>query len=276
MVGMVEAASAGILALCAAAQARAGAAAARRFAAEALLLGAAGWLAEDACIRLFGFYAYADGWTARLDRVPLMVACIWPFVILSAREVARLWGGGPWLPVRTGLLVAFDAALIEPVAVRAGLWSWSEPGVLGVPLIGLAGWGTFAGVAVWLLDAPGRAPARRRLLRALLPPLAALLANGALVALWWSLFRWGPRQALPPAACAALSAFAAGLVVWGARGLRGALPLDLAVTRAAAASLFVLLLALRGDGPLWAYAAPFSVPWAWLCARPGLLPARSP
>ncbi|NOZ01223.1 MAG: hypothetical protein GXP54_04960, partial [Deltaproteobacteria bacterium] len=60
------------------------------------LVAPAAWLAEDSCIRMFGFYGYADGWHLFLDRVPVMVALIWPLVILSARDITqRLYRGSP-------------------------------------------------------------------------------------------------------------------------------------------------------------------------------------
>lgn len=141
----VEISSLCILALCAALKWRAGAL--RPFLRDVLLIGAAGWMAEDLCIRLFEHYGYAQGWTARLDRVPLLVGIIWPFVILSAADVARqLWGDSRWLPLQAAALIAFDAALVEPVAVRAGLWRWTPPGPwLEVPIGNFVGWGVIVG-----------------------------------------------------------------------------------------------------------------------------------
>ena len=69
-----------------------------------------------------------------------------PVVILSALELAE-----SLTKTRTTLLCAAialaDAALIEPVAVRAGLWRWHEPGLFGVPPIGILGWAFFTFVA---------------------------------------------------------------------------------------------------------------------------------
>ena len=41
---------------------------------------------------------------------------------------------------------------LEVVAVRAGLWQWSERGITGVPLIGIFGWAYFALGAAWGLE----------------------------------------------------------------------------------------------------------------------------
>ena len=255
-----------ILALAAALQARAGRARLRRFLFEAGLIGVGAWLAEDACIRLFHFYAYAPGWTVRLDQVPLLVAVIWPFVVLSARGVCEALPGagrsrrGRWpLPLRAGLLICLDAALIEPVAVRAGLWSWSEPGLWGVPLIGIVGWGVFGAVALALLGGE-----KDRKLS--LPVCAPVSTNVLLLVLWWGGFRWILRGAWPPVLCVALSAAVATVALFLLRARRGTISLEIMLPRAAAAALFFALLALAGPGQplLWAYAAPFALPWLWL------------
>jgi len=110
-----------------------------------LTVAAAAFLGEDSCIRLYGFYHYAPAWTLFLDQVPLLVALIWPAVIDSAWSIARPLVASPR---RAALLaagiVAADAPLIEPIAVRAGLWEWHRPGLFGVPVVGILGWGFFA------------------------------------------------------------------------------------------------------------------------------------
>jgi hypothetical protein len=261
---LVEIGSLAILALCAALQWRAGAL--RAFLRDAALIGLAGWMAEDLCIRAFDFYGYAPGWTARLDRVPALIGVIWPFVILSARDVARaLWGESRWLPLQAAVLICFDAALVEPVAVRAGLWSWSEQGIFSVPLVGIAGWGAFGAVCLLLLRA-----------RPLLVLAAPFLVNAALVALWWGAFRWGPRRELVTTAPLLIALCASCALIWSLRHKRGALPFEVALPRAAAALLFFLLAALHGDARLWGYAAVIALPWLWVARlrrRPALEPA---
>jgi hypothetical protein len=156
------------------------------------------------------------------------------------------------------------------VAVRAGLWHWSEPGVFGVPLIGIAGWGVFGALFVWFLGLCDRWAARDEGLawrRLLLPVVSCIAANSLLVVLWWAVFRWLPRGPLPDAVAVGL-AVAAGLAFAGrVRGLRGAFPLELAGTRAVSASLFFALIAAVGDRWLLLYALPFAVPYLWLSAR---------
>src|SRR5208283_4385299 len=89
--------------------------------------------------------------------VPLLVVLIWPLVIHSAWDLVRQWQvrEGWAISLATGAVVLTDASLMEPVAVRAGLWSWSEPGIFHVPPIGLLGWGCFAALAVFFLERDG-------------------------------------------------------------------------------------------------------------------------
>ncbi len=166
------------------------------------LLAAAAWLGEDTCIRAYGFYEYSPGWSLRLDRVPVLVACIWPAVILSARDLARdlLPGRSRAVPLVAAGIVLADAALIEPIAVHAGLWSWSVPGLFGVPPVGVYGWACFAGVSAAVLDVEERGTgffARPWLVAQLLAGVAHL--HLMLLAAWWAALRWcsGPVAPWP-------------------------------------------------------------------------------
>ncbi len=101
-----------------------------------------------------------------------------------------------WRPLIVGAVVAFDASLVEVVAVRAGLWSWAEPGHLGVPLIGMLGWGYFA------IGADAALGRGRRLAAVVAAPAAA----HALIQLtWWGAFRWGLRRDLGSASVAGMA-----------------------------------------------------------------------
>ncbi|MGE0711267.1 MAG: carotenoid biosynthesis protein [Planctomycetota bacterium] len=235
------------------------------------LLTAAGWLGEASCIRAYGFYAYDPGWRLWVDVVPLCVVCVWPVVILSALDLARALTADPMprpAPLRAAglcaLLVLADAALIEPVAVRAGLWRWTAPGLFAVPPIGVLGWACFTlCAAAWLERTRGRPPRAAAVL--LLAPLGCHLL---LLALWWGALRWvsrplpdllGPALALPLAAVAARAAWR----------LPHAPPLGLVLARAPGALVFFALLAAHGrDQPtLIAYALAFALPYLALCLR---------
>jgi hypothetical protein len=187
--------------------ARAGDAEARHaFTARFAALAVASFVGEDTVIRAYGFYAYGTGWSARLDQVPLVIVLVWPVVIDSAATLARAVLAGSSARARTSSSVAAlgaaivlaDASLIEPIAVRAGLWRWIEPGLFGVPLVGIVGWAFFAWAAIFVLE---RAPSAARLAVVVLAPVATHLL---VVASYWLAFRWvsGERSSGAAAALA--------------------------------------------------------------------------
>ncbi len=157
-------------------------------------LALAGYLGEQSCIVLYHYYRYSTAWSLRVGDVPLLVPLIWPLVVMSARSVAvALWPGirdEVQRAVVVAAIVAFDASLVEVVAVRAGLWSWAEPGHLGVPVIGILGWGYFAGAADYVLGQT------HRLRHLLLLAFAPLVTHLLLVGSWWALFRHSLRADL--------------------------------------------------------------------------------
>ena len=231
---------------------------ARDVLADYAALAVAAWVGEETCVAIYHHYRYADGWHARLHHVPVLVPLIWPLVILSARDVARaVWPGAARLqPLIVGAIVAFDASLVEVVAVRAGLWSWAEPGHLAVPIIGILGWGYFA---------IGADVALSRGARLALPAIAPLTAHAMILATWWIAFRWGLRRDLGAWSIAAIALTGAlsTLAVVAARKRGGAIPMDIALPRMIAAALFVALLVATAptDGPLWIHAASVAVPY---------------
>jgi hypothetical protein len=263
MVG-VELGCLGVIAFYLGARARGGGLAA--FVKKAALLAAAAWVAEDTCIRLYGFYAYAEGWHGFVDRVPVLIAMIWPLVVLSAETLARALRPEASAGARAalaGALVVLDAAFIEPAAVRAGLWSWTVPGIFGVPLVGILGWGLFAGAALYAVE---RLPARAALLALALAPLAT---HAMLLAAWWGALRWLPRP-LPDGAAIAGALVGSAALTW--RVLRGdapRVPMIEMVSRLVAAGFFFVLLAAHaeGAGALALYAAAFAPPHSTRMAR---------
>jgi len=224
------------------------------------LIAPAAWLAEDTCIHLYGFYGYSPGWHLFLDEVPVMVAVIWPFVILSARDIAnRLYPQR--MPARVLLgaaVVVFDAALIEAVATSTGLWHWTQPGPFGVPFIGFFGWGCFAASCIFIMDARGSR------LRPLTVFLAPLLTHGLLLVWWWGLFKWvtGP---VPDSVYAGAVVVLCALMFPVCLRLRRRLviPLDEMTARMAAAAYFFALLLMYNPGntPLMVFAFSFAPPW---------------
>jgi len=232
------------------------------------VLALASWIAEDSCIRLYGFYGYSAEWFPQLDRTPLVVVLIWPVVILSARELGgHLLRRRGRLPLVGSLLVLADASFMEPIAVRAGLWSWTEPGLFGVPPIGLLGWAFFAGFCLTLfeqVEARGLSP-WSELIVVLVGPLATHLA---LLATWWGLGRWVSHAI--PSRPAAIAVCLGSLLLGTALvrlGTRKTVPLGAIATRIPAALFFFVLLAqnARSDWALVAYALAFAPPYLALC-----------
>ena len=237
-------------------------------------LSVAGYLGEESCITLYHFYQYSPAWNARLVDVPLLVPLIWPLVVLSARQVGQaLWPDAKSPLARaaiTAALVTFDASLMEVVAVRAGLWSWAEPGHLQVPLIGILGWGYFALGAELVLGQPWRA---RRLWLLLLAPL---VTHALIVGSWWICFRHALRGDLGQAsvsAMAGLGVLSLVAVLWQRR--RGhCIPLAIAGPRMIAATLFVALLLATAprDPNLWLQTLALALPYL---AATSFRPARA-
>ncbi|MFO0758703.1 MAG: hypothetical protein U0359_19580 [Byssovorax sp.] len=230
-----------------------------------LALAIAAFVGEDTCVALYRYYAYAPGWHARLHHVPLLVPAIWPLVILSARDVAGALfpGTGRLRPLLVGAIVAFDASLVEVVAVRAGLWSWAEPGHLGVPIIGVLGWGYFALGADWALSLEVK---RSRIVPRMLAVIAGPLAAHALIQLtWWGGFRWGLRRDLGAGSLIAVALIGAALLVpvLGARRAGRGISLDIALPRMIAAGLFFVLLVTTApsSAPLWIHTLSVAVPY---------------
>lgn len=233
----------------------------RTLLADYAALAVAGWIAEETCIEAYRFYSYAPVWSVFVHHLPVLVPLIWPLVILSARDVVEaLWPhAGIWTHVLVGAVVAFDASLVEVVAVRAGLWSWAEPGHLNVPVIGMLGWGTFAiGASVALSF-------RARWRHVGVLALGLLSTHALILASWWGFFRWTVRGDLGNASIAGMGIIGAiALVaVWRARRAGHVMPLAIAGPRMIAAALFFALLLTTAAGEIvyWLHVLALSVPY---------------
>lgn len=231
-------------------------------------LAVAAWIGEDTVVRAYGFYAYSGHLGPTLDRVPVLVALIWSVVIDSAWQLAGMLlreraDGARLHALAAGGIVLADAALIEPVAVKAGLWWWTEPGLFAVPPIGILGWALFTAAVVWVhgvcrreRSAPWALP-----VQLLLP---AALTHVALIAAWWAFFRWtgGPIGAWAGVLAAWLILPALAVAAWR-RALRRRVPRAAMLVRVPGAIFFYALLALFGrhEPALVAYAAAFAWPY---------------
>jgi hypothetical protein len=235
-------------------------------------LAVAGWVGEHTCVTWYEYYGYAPMWHGRLGAVPVMVPLIWPLVIMSARDVVRSIApqAGRWAPILVGALVVFDASLVEVIAVRAGLWRWAEPGHLGVPVLGIIGWGFFAALAHVALERP--------LVQRPLALVIALVGTHLLIlAAWWGLFRWVIRGDHGDASLVGLCVLSLAALAGGLYAVRagGALPLAVGAPRMAAAALFFALLVkvAPDDVRLWIHVACVAVPYLVVTALTG---TRSP
>lgn len=228
---------------------------------DVLVIAAGAFLGEEICIRLYGAYQYSPAWSLFVDRVPVAVLCIWPAVVLSARAVAARLAPGrdpSGAALATGAIVLLDAALIEPVATQAGLWSWNLPGAFSVPPVAPFGWACYAFAAALVLARLERA--KRSATLSLGAPFAvAALAHALILAGWWSALRW-LQVAIPERAAVAAAVFSgAGLFILALRLPR--LSWRDSAPRACASAVFAGLLVARPEPHLVAYAACLAVPW---------------
>lgn len=116
----------------------------------------------------YGAYAYSGLVGPRLfGLVPVFIFVAWINIAYMAIATTTLGLGRSslWLAPLDGVLAVAWDAMVDPLAVRAGYWTWAAPnGFYGVPLSNFAGWFlvvtllSLAARAVWARDA--RAPAR--------------------------------------------------------------------------------------------------------------------
>jgi hypothetical protein len=234
-----------------------------RVAARLALLVAASWISEDSVIRAYGFYHYDRGWALFVDEVPLAIVVIWPVVIDSAWQLARCLTANVRLqPLVAAAFVLADASLIEPIAVRAGLWRWTERGLFAVPPVGILGWALFAGACVALIERIGTVTV-----------LAAPLATHALLlASWWSALRWMNGDIAPWIAAATAWVVLApiGAYIFRRRLGRRVPRIELLV-RVPGALFFFALLAMHGRDAraLIAWSLAFAPPYLALLSIGG-------
>jgi uncharacterized membrane protein len=163
---------------------------ARRAAGEMLTLAAYGYALEAVAIQLFGSHTYGTAWVLTPLGVPLAVAVVWAAVISSSMALAARsgWRGVDARAAAAALIAISLDLLMEPVAVRAGLWRWTPPGPwLGVPIGNFVGWAVI--VAAYAAGAErfaGDGPAPREAAGRLVLVVASVLAL-VVVGLSWRL-----------------------------------------------------------------------------------------
>ncbi|MFK7991886.1 MAG: carotenoid biosynthesis protein [Sandaracinaceae bacterium] len=236
----------------------------KAFLGRLVLLMAASWIGENSVIHAYHFYAYSPRWSVFVDQVPLLVITIWPVVIHSAWDLAKRLTDRPSRVVFVAsALVLADASLIEPIAVKAGLWWWNEPGLFEVPPIGILGWALFAWGCFFVFE-------HRRLHKAWTLPFAPALVHPLLLVCWWGFFRW-LNDTVPPwpvvGVAWVLSLVLAGFALRSGAGKN--IPRHELLLRVPAAGFFFVLLALhaREEPALMAYAFAFAPPYLVLTAQ---------
>jgi hypothetical protein len=235
-----------------------------------LALGIAVWLGAHTMIRAWGYYRYGDGWSVFVGHVPLAVVLMWAVAIDSAHLLARRLVATPRAcVVLTGVVVGLDAALVEPLAVHAGLWRWIAPGPFGVPPIGVLGWGLFAAAAAhMLLEDEDERP-----LGTLADALGSVGATHLLVVVAWHAGLHHAERVWPVGPTLAVAWIVAAVLAVLAWRRRGRIDLRLLVVRGpAAVLLFGLLLATAAGPALWAWAAAFALPYGALLAGGAISP----
>lgn len=243
----------------------------KQFLARFALVAVACWVAEESCILLYQFYGYTPSWRLFLDQVPLLIILIWPVIIHSALDLASqlLPPGHRFVPLAAGAIVCTDAALIEPVAVNAGLWSWNEPGIFHVPPIGILGWGYFAFCCTLVLQRAIRTNrSKGRTLLLLLFPIFG--THLLLLGTWWGALRWVNTTINPTFAVGAVWALSIALVYIILRRGTGRHVEKKALLLRLPAALFVFLLLVLnagGSGLLVVYALAFVPPYLTLMTQ---------
>lgn len=228
----------------------------RQAALELGALVAYGFALEKTAMAVFSSHRYAVTWRLAPLGVPIAVAVVWGALILSGLAAAGRRGLASPLG-RAAAAAAWGIALdllMEPVAVRSGLWEWTPPGPwLGVPIGNFVGWAVIVGAYAFGAERWGTSPsllgqAARRLSLSV-GAIALLLAVG---------LAWGRAGA------EALFRGAAGWGVWAALlagtallclAARATLPTTSLATRLGAGSVRLPNAVFMGVAATFAYDA---------------------
>lgn len=112
-----------------------------RFIVVIVIITVSGFFIEMLGIRtgyIFGSYTYGSILGAELWGVPLIIAVNWLILIYCCFYISqRIFQKRIVIIVSAALIMVFTDVLMEPVAVKLGLWIWSTP---VPPLHNFAGW----------------------------------------------------------------------------------------------------------------------------------------
>lgn len=182
-----------------------------------LICAAAAWLVEQSCISFYGFYGYSSAWGLFIFKVPLVIVMVWPTLIHSATLITTQILNTPnrAYPFVVSGIVCSDALLIEPISSNCNLWCWQEPGLFGVPIIGILGWAFFAFFGAFFF-APKLTYHRCQYQWVFRFGASFAGTHLLLIGAWWSVLRWINFSINPKIALTAIwvsSIFLLGLIV---------------------------------------------------------------
>lgn len=176
-------------------------------------IGVGGWVCENSAIEWYDYYHYSpDTWTLYLGHMPIEVCIIWPQVIFGVRRLLRTRISGLKLVLIGSVEIFFQALFIEICNVQAGLWSWSQSNIFGVPIIGVLGWAAFGGAALFCLEVQESALQKpwksdivsvfKRHMWVMIPVLSMVSVHATLIVSWKYLgFDWLSTIDFDPANC---------------------------------------------------------------------------
>ena len=190
-----------------------------------------GLLLEQGDIKIFGSYAYSQGFFIKLGSVPVAIALAWAMIITSSMFMSdRLRIPQRLAPFADAVFAILLDLSLDAIAIRQGLWHWNIPlnaGFFGVPAGNYYGWLFVAfGFSAWTrwVRARGGAWPTSSWLQLLVPVPAYLTLLLALVP-FIVLQQWffgGPTGGFPPfLVTLALFSLVAG---WSIRRGGGRLP----------------------------------------------------
>jgi uncharacterized membrane protein len=166
-----------------------------------------GLLLEQGDIKIFGSYAYSQGFFLKLASVPVAIALAWAMIITSSMFMSDRLRIPPRIaPFADAVFAILLDLSLDAIAIRQGLWHWNIPlntGFFGVPAGNYYGWLFVAfGFSAWTRWLRGRIADRSvsGWLQLLIPIPAYLTLLLALVPfiLLQQLFFGGPTGGFPP------------------------------------------------------------------------------
>ena len=166
-----------------------------------------GLLLEQGDIKIFGSYAYDQGFYIKLGSVPLAIALAWAMIITSSMFMSDRLGIPPRLaPFADAVFAILLDLSLDAIAIRQGLWHWNIPldaGFFGVPAGNYYGWLFVAfGFSAWTRWVRARAGTQGALswlqLFVPVPAYLTLLLGLVPFIVLQQLFFGGPTGGFPP------------------------------------------------------------------------------